>query len=113
MWMKTTNTILSNRDFVNGCGEFVTTVQYWGRKRPQYCTASEPVIVPESEAAPRRVHPPTDPAIVLVVEIFQVYHHIVVLAVPESAANPAGQEARIPLAMNTMVTSRLNYYYAP
>jgi hypothetical protein len=22
MWMKTPNTILSNRDFVNGCGEF-------------------------------------------------------------------------------------------
>src|SRR5262245_7671452 len=56
-------------------------------------TASEPVIVPESESAPRRVHSPTDPAIVLVVEIFQVYHHIVVLADPESAANPAGQEA--------------------
>ena len=25
MWMKTPNTILSNHDFVNGCGEFVET----------------------------------------------------------------------------------------
>src|SRR6266498_3091464 len=63
------------------------------RQRSPSCAASEPVIVPESEAAPQRVHPPTDPAIVLVVEVFQVYHHILVLADPESAANSAGQEA--------------------
>src|SRR5262245_23224348 len=55
--------------------------------------SSEPVVVPESETAPRRVHSPTDPAIVLVVEIFQVYHHVLVLADPESSTNSAGQEA--------------------
>jgi hypothetical protein len=28
MWMKTPNTILSNHDFVNGCGEFIIDLRF-------------------------------------------------------------------------------------
>jgi len=56
--------------------------------------ASEPIIVPEAEAASRRVHSPTDPAIILVVDVLQIERHIMVLADSESAANSSGQETR-------------------